>query len=301
MVELLMTPAIEKYDSREAWLAARQRGIGASEASAIVGMSRYASAYSVWVDKTEPAKFGEMDQMQRWGLLLEPLILEEFNCHHNKHGVTAIRVAPNTIHRHPTLPFIFCSLDAQEALGPSPVQLKTAHNQAGREWTKKVPVAYMCQCQQEIAIMDADEAYIAVLIDGWDFRFHRVLRHQKFIDRLFQREEFFWTQYVEKRVAPPIDHSEATRRAIMRLYPDAKSEVVELDDEMLARANRRKELLDAIAEQQKECDTIENLIRALIGGASHARLPDGSGFSHKVNGHGTRTLRRCKKVRLEDE
>lgn len=38
--------------SREAWLEKRRKTIGGSDAAAIVGLSRYASPYTVWADKT---------------------------------------------------------------------------------------------------------------------------------------------------------------------------------------------------------------------------------------------------------
>ena len=38
--------------SRAEWLALRKRGIGGSDASAIMGVNPYRSAWSVWADKT---------------------------------------------------------------------------------------------------------------------------------------------------------------------------------------------------------------------------------------------------------
>lgn len=71
--------SVERYQSREEWLAARHKGIGASDAAAIVGMSTYASAYSVWMEKTEPLrKDDDVDELAYWGLRLEPVIADEF-------------------------------------------------------------------------------------------------------------------------------------------------------------------------------------------------------------------------------
>lgn len=38
--------------SRQAWLAERRKTIGGSDAAGIVGLSRYATPYTVWADKT---------------------------------------------------------------------------------------------------------------------------------------------------------------------------------------------------------------------------------------------------------
>ena len=38
--------------SRPEWLEQRRKTVGGSDAAAIVGLSQYASAYTVWADKT---------------------------------------------------------------------------------------------------------------------------------------------------------------------------------------------------------------------------------------------------------
>ena len=38
--------------SRSAWLAQRRKSIGGSDAAGIVGLSPYATPYTVWADKT---------------------------------------------------------------------------------------------------------------------------------------------------------------------------------------------------------------------------------------------------------
>jgi putative phage-type endonuclease len=67
---------------RDVWLAARQHGIGASEAAAVLGLSPWESAFSLhWrkrgvlggVDETEP---------MRWGTILEAPIAAEFARRH---------------------------------------------------------------------------------------------------------------------------------------------------------------------------------------------------------------------------
>ncbi len=69
---------IEVYPSRTAWLKARLKGIGASDAAAVLGLSSYSSPYSTWISKTMPPEDREEDDLQYWGKRLEPLIADEF-------------------------------------------------------------------------------------------------------------------------------------------------------------------------------------------------------------------------------
>lgn len=279
----------ECYTTRDAWLAARQQSVGASEAAAIVGLSGYQSAYGLWVHKTEPLIIESMDEIAEWGLLLEPVILEQFAI---RSGLEVERVPPFTITRDPNRQHVSCSLDA--LAGRAPVQLKTAHFQAGKIWSKEVPLAYLCQCQMEIHITDADHAYIAVLIDGYGFRWHKIHRHQKFIDRLLKRIDHFWAEHVVKRQPPPTDYHSATTAALARKYPAANGSTVELPPELESLIAEYDELTAAESAATKRKDEIKNLLKEKIGDARYGSFGGKDGF--QWNGtDGKRTFRRAKR------
>lgn len=290
---------IERYESREAWLDARRRGLGASDAAVVLGLSRWQSPYGLWVDKTEPLVADEMDEIARWGLLLEPVICEELN---RRIGTRreVCRIAQNTIYRSTERPHLHYSPDAETDSG-EPCQLKTAHFAQAAIWKNKVPIAYVCNMQHEMYVSGADCGFIAVLKDGYEFAWHRVVRNERFLSRMLPRLDAFWGNHVLKRQPPPLDFSDATRRAIGRFYPADDSTTVDLPDDSGNWIEEKQRLDAEIKERQQKVDLIENRIRAAIGTASYGRLWDGSGFSYKLNGHGTRTLRRVKKVSEPNE
>ena len=281
---------VEKYLTRTDWLRARQSGCGCSDAASVVGLSTYQSSYGLWVDKTEPLTNDPMDELQQWGLLLEPVILSEF-CRRAK--VNAYRVPEYTIYRDRERPYLLDSPDAQTADG-QPVQLKTAHFQAGKIWQKEVPIAHLCQCQAEIHVTGADFAYIAVLVDGYQFRWHKVQRHQKFIDRLLRRIDYFWSEYVIKRQPPPTDYSAATTQAILRKYPSSNGAVVELPDELEPLYDEMKQLTAAENAASKRKDEIRNHVRTFIGDARYGYLPNGKGFQW-AGENGSRRFTLCER------
>jgi predicted phage-related endonuclease len=73
-----LSAIVETYDSREAWLTARKRGLGASDAASVLGFSRFRSAYSTAVDKLTQAVDTTQDETAEWGLRLEPAIAQKF-------------------------------------------------------------------------------------------------------------------------------------------------------------------------------------------------------------------------------
>jgi putative phage-type endonuclease len=269
-----LSAIVETYDSREGWLAARQQSIGASEAAAVVGLAGYKSPYAVWVDKTEPPVFEPMDEIARWGLLLEPAILKEFV---HQAGVAADRQPSGSVWRDPQRPYITATPDAISDKG-EPVELKTAHFGAAKVWKNEVPIAYMVQVQHQLHVTEAEQGFIAVLVDGYQFAWHRVKRHQVFIDRLIRKLEIFWKEYVLKRIPPPTDWSEATTKALLRKYPTANGSVVELPDEFEVLYDEMKSLTAAETAASRRKEEIKNAIRERMGDNRYGYLASGKGF-----------------------
>ena len=264
---------VESYMHRSDWLRGTHQSIGASASSRIVGLSRYGSPYSEWVRFTEPLVIDEPDEMQRWGLLLEPVILAEFA---RQAGVRAEQPPPYTVHRSRERPYIHATLDAITD-GGEPVELKTAHFTQAKIWKTEVPLPYMVQVQHQIYVTGAKQGYIAVLVDGYQFAWHRVARHQKFIDRLLKRLDHFWHEYVEKRQPPPVDYSAATP-ALLRLYPTANGSCVDLPDDAESLYDEMKTLTATEAAAKKRKEWIKNYVRERMGENRYGRCISGRGF-----------------------
>ena len=66
------------YRDREEWLELRRGGVGSSDCSAIIGLGKYGSQWSVWLEKTGRARPDEESEAMLWGTLLEPVIRAQF-------------------------------------------------------------------------------------------------------------------------------------------------------------------------------------------------------------------------------
>jgi predicted phage-related endonuclease len=231
-----------------------------------------------------------MDEIARWGLLLEPVILAEF-CRQS--GVKAEQLPPITVHRDPERNYLHATLDAQADDG-SPVELKTAHFAQAKIWKNEVPLPYMVQVQHQIHVTGAKCGYIAVLKDGYEFAWHRVERHQKFIDRLLKRLDRFWGRYVKGREPPPTDFSRATADALARQYPASNGNCIELPAELESLVAEYDELTAAESAATKRKDEIKNLLKSKIGENQYGTFISGNGFQW-AGKDGKRTFRRAKR------
>lgn len=265
---------VRLFTTRADWLRGTHRSIGASASSRIVGLSQYGSCYSEWVRFTEPLVIDEPDEMQRWGLLLEPAILAEFV---RLSGVSAEQPTSFLVHRSTERPHVHATLDAITDDG-EPVELKTAHFTQAKIWKNEVPLPYMVQVQHQIYVTGAKHGYIAVLVDGYQFAWHKVARHQKFIDRLLKRLDNFWNSYVLTRQPPPTDYSQATTQALLRKYPTANGSCVDLPDDSDALYEEMKTLTATEAAAKKRKDWIKNYVRERMGEYRYGRCISGRGF-----------------------
>ena len=65
--------------SREAWLELRRHSIGGSDAAGIVGLSKWASPYSVWAEKTGQLPEQPDNEAMRQGRDLEDYVARRWS------------------------------------------------------------------------------------------------------------------------------------------------------------------------------------------------------------------------------
>lgn len=65
--------------SREKWLRYRKQGIGGSDVAAILGISKWNSAISLWLNKTNQTEDDTQEnEAMEWGTIMEPVIRNHF-------------------------------------------------------------------------------------------------------------------------------------------------------------------------------------------------------------------------------
>lgn len=271
--------------TRAEWLAERRNGIGASDAAAILGVSPFKSALNVYVDKIgidEPDE--EETEAQEWGHRLEPVIAAKYQQTVHR---PVWSLGDNHIVTHPDLPWCRATPDRMTAMDPGasgyPVapaegegvlELKTASFFKKDEWLEEPPLEYQVQVQHQLAVTGKQWGSIAVLIGGQRFKWADIKRHDAFIAKLLEAEEAFWLR-VLRRDPPPPAGTEQSARALAVLYPQQQGEpislgndVIDLDDELV----HAKEMVKLWEGRELAA---ENKIKALIGAAPMASLPNG--------------------------
>lgn len=266
------------YADREAWLAHRHDGIGASEAAAIVGANPYLSPFALWAEKLGLAEPREETDAMRWGTRLEPLVAEHYA---QETGREVYTPTPWTVHISGARPWMRCTLDRTVRCETQPgvigvLELKTANARLADQWVEEPPLPYVIQVQHQLAVTGYLWGSLAVLIGGQTFRWVDIARNDEFIAVLIEAEAAFWQRLVD-REPPEVDGSESARAALARLYPRERDDVapVALPPEADIWDAQRQAALEAIKAAEAQKAEAEAHLKALIGEAPAGVLPGG--------------------------
>lgn len=243
---------------RPEWLKWRQGGYGGSDVSSILGISPHGSPFSVWADKSDLIPIdadadNEAMEFGRWAeLMLGPWFESKTGLHlvsqqarvtsddHPRHlatldglvvdprlcthgGDCPIWSHPNSIHGDLRLP-----IDLELALGTG--EIKTDF--AGTPWAS-IPPWYQSQGQWQMHATGLERCWFIVL-HGRRMRTYVLERDQRDIDYMVERVDEFHADHVATGIAPAIDSSEATAKALTAVWPtDDRAKAVELNEEQV--------------------------------------------------------------------
>ncbi len=120
---------------------------------------------------------------------------------------------------------------------------------------------YLIQCCHYMAVTGRSAWYIAVVILGQEFKYAKITRDDAMIANLTAIEEAFWNTHVVPRVMPPPDGSKACDEVLEKYFHRARKDstipLIGFDEKL----NHRMELLDQIAELEREQKQIEQEVK----------------------------------------
>lgn len=264
--------AVAKPETPE-WYAARMTGLGASEAAAACGLSRWSTPFEVYCRKKGLLTEREDNDAMRLGRRLEPIIIAEFV---DRTGLE-IAQAPCPMMRHPEHSFILATPDAVLTTD-SPLEAKSTTwriaKDLGEQGSDELPAEWVMQTQQQILVMDVELAHVAVLIDGRTLKTFEVERNDRLIARMIEVEAELWDRIQRDDPPPPDFTHRSTPDLIKHLYglTSGKTIVLPADVAELCVAD------DAAALAEKEAKATRDTLRAKIlhamGDAEIGLLPD---------------------------
>lgn len=215
-----------------AWLEERRASLGASDVAAVLGLSPYASALDVYNAKHGVDR-GMNEELAFIGHAEEFTVGRWLRRFHPEIGV----LRRGFMARSLEAPWLHASFDrfAVRRQEWAPVQIKTAHQYAGAEWSEEVPLAVAVQIQAELLVKGAPFGWAVAFVGGRRFELRRVDRDEEFIrDLLLPQTRAFWEEHVLAHVPP---EPTTTGEAVSLWAGEPEAEIT-ADEELLGLVDR---------------------------------------------------------------
>lgn len=251
--------------THDEWLELRRRGIGGSDAGAIMGVSPYKGAFSVWADKMGKLPPLEDNEAMRQGRDLEDYVARRFA------EASGLRVRHEySMLRSVEHPCMLADIDRRIIGERAGLECKTSRDiTMARYRNGEYPMEYYCQCLHYLAVTGWDCWYLAVLVYGTDLLIYEICRDEVLddIEALIRAEEAFWQNHMVLDQPPAPDALDSTAAALGSVYPREDGTTVCADQDAdqaltdLAALKAQKRALD------RQITERENQIKAAMGEA----------------------------------
>ena len=241
---------------RPEWLELRRTGVGGSDAAAIVGLSVYATPYTVYMDKLGLLPEKEDTEAVRQGRDLEEYVARRFM---ESTGKKVRRC--NYMIRNPRYPFALADIDFRIVGENAGLECKTTATLDLKQFHGiEFPEKYYAQCVHYMAVTGAERWYLAVLVLGRGFFVFTLDRDDVEITALMEAEERFWKR-VQEQDPPGVSGHEADTEAVGIVWADSSEETADLFD-MIPLFQELKRLDEALAITQGLKNKAVNEIKA---------------------------------------
>jgi putative phage-type endonuclease len=271
---------------RELWLGARQDGIGGSEVGALVGISEYETAFSVWNTKKNGGKDLSGKAAIEWGHRLEDVVAQKTA---ENVGLTSrfagglwadrerpfLRVTPDRFACKPRTWKAQALIECKTA-GDDEHWADGTIRPSGKG-TGSAPLSYQAQCQWQMGIIGLPVAYLGCLVLGSERQFFTVEIHfdKEWFTELADEAERFWVTNVLGD-EPPMHNLRhpKTEELLKQLHPTVVTPSVQLPDDAMEWLADYAQAKTAAEEATKRLDEIKNYFRMMVGDAGAGYIGD---------------------------
>jgi putative phage-type endonuclease len=284
----LILPASVIDNNRDTWLTARRAGLGSSDIAAILGLSRYGTAQTVYHDKRGKLPLETDDsEPAYWGRANEEKVARRWAAD-NRSVIQKVGLIANEAR-----PWQMCTLDRRVLECPlslgtrekCALEVKCRDKMKAPMWRKGCPDDVLAQTLHQIDVCGFDHLHVAVLIGGNDYRRFTVYRHEHedVIADLRAAGQQLWDRVVTGS-PPPLTGAEEPGPMLdlyEQLHPD-RSGVVHIDRDGDAQDALADYLEAAAAESaaKKAKDRAKAVLVGALGDADTAVMGDRLAFSY---------------------
>lgn len=229
-------PLLPPDPDEDVWLEARRRGpdgyrIGASELAAVLGVSPYASPFSLWWAKQSDWERSQATARQRYGHAVEDGTAELFG--QDRPELLVVRSVAG-LWGHPVHDWLVCTPDfiavaAGRDDGTVSLELVEIKADKGSGWgkpgTDQVPAHYRIQLLVQCEIFGATRGWLVHEEKAYLVEYDQAARDEMAV---WIAEGQAFVAQLEAGVSPPIDGHDATEDTLQLLHPAVDKDTCEV-------------------------------------------------------------------------
>lgn len=213
-----------KNMTREEWLNWRMKGIGGSDAGAILGVNKHASPLDIYNAKLGIGEPQEENERMWFGTEFEQNVAKRFS----KETGKKVRKL-NAMIRHKKHEFMLANVDRVVVGEDAILECKTMGETVNYKLDYgEYPLSYHKQCVHYMSVLGAKKAYLAIYKMGEGLFTFTIDYDKHEAEELIEAEHNFWFNHVLRKVPPLPDGSKAYSKALQQLYPENNEKVVPL-------------------------------------------------------------------------
>lgn len=250
-----MKPIIIRPKDHAEWLAAREKGIGASDVGAILGLSPFETAFSLWLKKTHQVEPEPENEAMLMGHMLEDVVAKRWEMETGEKVIKAS--AADIIYVHPEYDFMRATPDRVVRGRKKLLECKTTVTNIDADDLPSHWVAQVIYQQYVTGIHDADLAW---LVSGRYFGYAHIPYDEEFAEFMAEKVKQYWNECVVGGKEP-----ELITVADFALKGSDPGTTIEADDDAFVHLLSLRTINKALAKDTEEAEACKDAIKLYMG------------------------------------
>lgn len=250
-----MKPIIIRPKDHAEWLAAREKGIGASDVGAILGLSPFETAFSLWLKKTRQVEPEPENEAMLMGHMLEDVVAKRWEMETGEKVIKAS--AADIIYVHPEYDFMRATPDRVVRGRKKLLECKTTVTNIDADDLPSHWVAQVIYQQYVTGIHDADLAW---LVSGRYFGYAHIPYDEEFAEFMAEKVKQYWNECVVGGKEP-----ELITVADFALKGSDPGTTIEADDDAFVHLLSLRTINKALAKDTEEAEACKDAIKLYMG------------------------------------
>lgn len=277
----------------------RSKGIGGSDVAVLCGLSKYKTAYQLYLEKRGELPVDNTDsEIMRFGRRLEKPIADEFAF---RSGRKVWRQRKTL--KHPEHKFILGNIDRWQERD----EVRGVYEGKNANWMQRkmwldggVPQGYYLQLQHYLLVTGCTFGTFGVLFGGNEFHAFDVERDEETIENILALEIDFWRR-VQEGDPPDFAFGEAGAALVKRMHKTATptKEYLFEGPEAEAKIRRLIQLKAVIKDREGQEKDLETWLKMQMGDAEFGLFPGLAKFSWKNGSRKSLDMERLKREQAD--